>query len=97
MLFLPRAVNLECLKEKIITGINEYFKNATGKERQATADAAIAERKRNAEAARAGRGERVEQNGDNVESVKENAGIKKGAAKEAASKETVLAEVSRSL
>ena len=83
--------------KKRIKEINLYFKNATGKERQATVDAAIAERKRNAEAARAGRGDRMEQNGDNVESAKENAGIKKGAAKEAASKETVLAEVSRSL
>ena len=79
MQFQPSAVELRgCSKQKKIKEINEYFKNATGKERQATADAAIAERKRNAEAARAGRGERVEQNGDNVESAKENAGVKKG-------------------
>ena len=37
-------------KEEILTNINEHFKNATPREQQALVDAAIAERKRRAEA-----------------------------------------------
>lgn len=38
-------------KEEILKNVNEYFRNATPKEQQALIDAAIAERKRRAEAA----------------------------------------------
>lgn len=38
-------------KEEILKNINEYFRNATPKEQQALIDAAVAERKRRAEAA----------------------------------------------
>lgn len=38
-------------KEEIIKNVNEYFRNATPKEQQALIDAAVAERKRRAEAA----------------------------------------------
>ncbi len=50
-------------KEDILKTINEHFRNATPKEQQALVDAAIAERKRNAEAAAepSGRDEATEQ------------------------------------
>lgn len=38
-------------KEEILKNVNEYFRNATSKEQQALIDAAVAERKRRAEAA----------------------------------------------
>lgn len=47
-------------KEEILTRVNEHFRNATPKEQQALVDAAIEQRKRDAEAAaaeQAGRGE----------------------------------------
>jgi N12 class adenine-specific DNA methylase/PAS domain-containing protein len=46
-------------KEEILKNVNEYFRNATPKEQQALIDAAVAERKRRAEAA--GGGEASEQ------------------------------------
>lgn len=50
-------------KEEILNTINEHFRNATPKEQQALVDAAIAERKRNAEAEaeQRGRDEATEQ------------------------------------
>ena len=57
-------------KEDILKNINEYFRNATPKEQQAIIDAAIAERKRNAEAAAepSGRDEATEQTENAVQS-----------------------------
>ena len=43
-------------KEEILKNVNEYFRNATPKEQQALIDAAVAERKRRAEAAEPARG-----------------------------------------
>lgn len=56
-------------KEKILNTINEHFRNATPKEQQAIVDAAIAERKRNAEAEaeQRGRDEATEQTKDAVQ------------------------------
>lgn len=44
-------------KEEILKNVNEYFRNATPKEQQALIDAAVAERKRRAEAAEPAGGE----------------------------------------
>lgn len=56
-------------KEEILNTINEHFRNATPKEQQAIVDAAIAERKRNAEAEaeQRGRDEATEQTKDAVQ------------------------------
>lgn len=56
-------------KEEILNTINEHFRNATPKEQQALVDAAIAERKRNAEAEaeQRGRDEATEQTKDAVQ------------------------------
>jgi N12 class adenine-specific DNA methylase len=56
-------------KEEILNTINEHFRNATPKEQQAIVDAAIAERKRNAEAEaeQRGRDETTEQTKDAVQ------------------------------
>ena len=56
-------------KETILNTINEHFRNATPKEQQALIDAAIAERKRNAEAEaeQRGRGKTTEQAEDAVQ------------------------------
>jgi N12 class adenine-specific DNA methylase len=56
-------------KETILNTINEHFRNATPKEQQALIDAAIAERKRNAEAEaeQRGRGKTTEQVEDAVQ------------------------------
>lgn len=56
-------------KETILNTINEHFRNATPKEQQALIDAAIAERKRNAEAEaeQRGRGKTAEQTEDAVQ------------------------------
>ena len=61
-------------KEDILKNINEYFRNATPKEQQAIIDAAIAERKRNAEAAAepSGRDEATEQTENAVQSNAES-------------------------
>ena len=44
-------------KEEILKNVNEYFRNATPKEQQALIDAAVAERKRRAEAAESAGGD----------------------------------------
>lgn len=44
-------------KEEILKNVNEYFRNATPKEQQALIDAAVAERKRRAEAAEPAEGD----------------------------------------
>ena len=56
-------------KEQILNDVNELFRNATPKEQQAIVDAAIAERKRNAEAEaeQRGRDEATEQTKDAVQ------------------------------
>ncbi len=56
-------------KEEILTNVNEHFKNATPKEQQALVDAAIAERKRRAEAEaeQRGRDQESEQTPNDVE------------------------------
>lgn len=56
-------------KEEILNTINEHFRNATPREQQALVDAAIAERKRNAEAEaeQRGRDEATEQTKDAVQ------------------------------
>lgn len=56
-------------KEQILNDVNELFRNATPKEQQAIVDAAIAERKRNAEAEaeQRGRNEATEQTKDAVQ------------------------------
>ena len=56
-------------KEEILNTINEHFRNATPREQQAIVDAAIAERKRNAEAEaeQRGRDEATEQTKDAVQ------------------------------
>lgn len=56
-------------KEEILTNINEHFKNATPREQQALVDAAIAERKRRAEAEAEQRGQNQasEQTADTVQ------------------------------
>ncbi len=56
-------------KEEILNTINEHFRNATPREQQALVDAAIAERKRNAEAEAGQRGgnEATEQTEDAVQ------------------------------
>ena len=56
-------------KEQILNEVNELFRNATPKEQQAIVDAAIAERKRNAEAEaeQRGRDEATEQTKDAVQ------------------------------
>ena len=56
-------------KEQILNDVNELFRNATPKEQQAIVDAAIAERKRNAEAEaeQRGRDEATEQTEDAVQ------------------------------
>lgn len=56
-------------KEEILNTINEHFRNATPKEQQALVDAAIAERKRNAEteAGQRGGNEATEQTEDAVQ------------------------------
>lgn len=56
-------------KEEILNTINEHFRNATPKEQQAIVDAAISERKRNAEAEaeQRGRDEATEQTKDAVQ------------------------------
>ncbi len=54
-------------KEEILTNVNEHFRNATPKEQQALVDAAIAERKRRAEAEQRGRDQESEQTPNDVE------------------------------
>lgn len=46
-------------KEEILKNVNEYFRNATPKEQQALIDAAVAERKRRAEAAESAGGDKA--------------------------------------
>ena len=59
-------------KEEILTNVNEHFRNATPKEQQALVDAAIAERKRRAEA-------EAEQRGRDQESEQTPNGTERGA------------------
>lgn len=54
-------------KEEILTNVNEHFRNATPKEQQALVEAAIAERKRRAEAEQLGRDQESEQTPNDVE------------------------------
>lgn len=54
-------------KEEILTNVNEHFRNTTPKEQQALVEAAIAERKRRAEAEQLGRDQESEQTPNDVE------------------------------